>query len=245
MRPCAVLSKSNILGSEAIAVRVTRLAPPKPTTMIFVPAFLATVAASMASLSLPPIVCTPSDMRIITLGASARSPVPVKTDCPRVMPPDIKVSAPIGGALSMAAMILVSEGVRSEWVTMVVSNSTKPNCAAVVPIVKASTTVRASCSTTGRCAPTLPELSTTRTMSSFAEQGGGCVGGEGGEGGGLGGDNTGMPQTWIASICSKPNVAVVMRTVSPTRGVRMFVASRKEPHDVVSVPSQKVFKVVS
>jgi len=66
-------------GDVAIALSVVRLTPPKPTAMILVPAFLAVVAAEMAVLSLPPTVCTPSDIRISTFGTPVRAPVPVST----------------------------------------------------------------------------------------------------------------------------------------------------------------------
>ena len=82
------------------------------------------VAAAMAVLSSPPTVCTPSDIKTMTLGTPARAPAPVTAAWPASIPPERNVPPPIAGALSSAVVIVVSEGVRPECVTTVPSNST-------------------------------------------------------------------------------------------------------------------------
>ena len=170
--------------------RVTRLTSPKPTDISLVPAALAVAAAAMAVLSSPPTVCTPSERRIITFSTPARAPAPVAAACPPSMPPERNVADPTGGALSRAATIVVSDGVRAECVVTVVWNSTSAICALVVPIWNWLTTSRAKEMTYGRWEPTEPELSSTSTMSSSLKHLGGVAGGVGGEGGKDGGAGT-------------------------------------------------------
>jgi len=111
-------------GEDANALSVTRETSPKPTAMSLMPAFLAAVAAAMAVLSSPPTVCTPSEIKTMTLGTPERAPVPVKTACPWTIPPERYVCPPIAGALSSAVSMVLSEGVSATCVTTVVSNST-------------------------------------------------------------------------------------------------------------------------
>eukprot|EP00966_Prymnesium_polylepis_P099133 2296008-Prymnesium_polylepis.2 len=101
------------------------------------------------------------------------------------------------------------------------------------------TTARANASTLERCAPTLPELSTTITRSTLASHGGGTAGGCGGTGGEEGQSGTLSPQSWTASICSNPDVAVLIFSVL-VRRLPSSLSSKAEPHDVESTPSQMV-----
>ena len=232
-----------MFGSDAIANIVTRDMAPKATDKILVPAAFAVLAAAIAVLSSPHAVCTPSVKRIMTFGTPARAPAPVTTDWPSSIPPERHVDPPMGPALSMAVRMSVNESVRGEGggETTVVSNSTYAIWAAVGPIWKRATVARRRSSTTFRWAPTLPELSTTNTKSTSSEQGGGLVGGAGGKGGRLGGLGTGTPQIWIASICSKPDVAVTIFSSSVARGSSRNTR-KAVPQEVVSTPCQMTFQ---
>ena len=218
---------------------VTKLTPPNPTAITLVPAALAVAAAAIAVLSLPPTVCTPSDSSTSTFGTPLRAPVPVTTDWPSSMPPDRNVDAPTPGALSSAVVIVASDGVRVARVEVTVSNSTYAICARTELILKWPTTARAKASTSGRCAPTDPELSTTSTRSTARSHGGGAVGGAGGSIGDGGGKSTATPHIWTASICSNPYVSVVTLSLFDTTLTSGETVSA-EPHEVVSVACQMV-----
>eukprot|EP00966_Prymnesium_polylepis_P196533 4554302-Prymnesium_polylepis.1 len=92
--------------------------------MMRVPAPFAVVAAEIAVLSSPPIVCTPSDRSTITLGTPERAPVPAITACPPSMPPERKVFEQYGGAVSSALVMVDRVAVRGNTVTTLPQNST-------------------------------------------------------------------------------------------------------------------------
>ena len=101
------------------------------------------------------------------------------------------------------------------------------------------TTLRAKAITSGRCEPTLPELSRTSVRSTWLSHGGGADGGAGGSGGDFGGNATIVPHICTASICSKPEARVLILMLSPM-APSMYRMSNEEPHDVVSVPCHMV-----
>ena len=82
----------------------------------------------------------------MTLGTPDRAPVPTSTDWPCLIPPDMKVPPPIGGALSIADKMVDRDDVRLWCVTTVSSNSTNPICASDGLTVKVETIVRATLS---------------------------------------------------------------------------------------------------
>jgi len=204
----------------------------------FVPADLAADAAAIAVLSSPPMVCTPSESSTITFGTPVREPAPVTAACPASMPPERNVWPPAPGAASSASRMADKDDVRFMCVTTEELNSTHAICASASPTSKLPTILRAKESTSGRCAPTLPELSVTIVRSTATEQGGGATGGSGGNGGGAGGIGTGTPHSSTASTCSYPDACVVIFSMAEAMLPSKESVSA-DPHAVASMPCQR------